>query len=170
MEDETYLDENDDDVSITISPATNILGVQKIKKKDVYLELLLQGKNQKEEVKEEVKEKKPVKKHKKKTSTKKCKKKIADTKSSDTKSSDTKSSKVDWRVRNRIQENKKRREAALSVRNIGVIPDVVNLKRREDCVNDLAKFIVSYFHNLLPFSKIHKKVIKKISIKIRTAS
>ncbi|MFA5430652.1 MAG: terminase gpA endonuclease subunit [Candidatus Omnitrophota bacterium] len=63
----------------------------------------------------------------------------------------------------RNDAGRRRRGAADSIRNIGRIPPIANIERRQSCRLDLEKFILTYAgEGKDPFSDDHKRVIKRI--------
>lgn len=65
-----------------------------------------------------------------------------------------------WKQKNRENMMRKSREKAESIRNIGPIPVIENIERRQSCERGLAKFIMTYAgQGLAPFSADHLAII-----------
>ena len=65
--------------------------------------------------------------------------------------------------RHRLDEAARSRARSASARNIGPIPAIADLARRESCRRDLAKFIMTYSgEGKAPFSEDHLRVIRRI--------
>ncbi|MCL2000838.1 MAG: hypothetical protein FWG74_05345, partial [Planctomycetes bacterium] len=65
--------------------------------------------------------------------------------------------------KHRLDEAARSRMRSASTRNIGPLPVIADLARRESCRRDLAKFIMTYSgEGKAPFSEDHIRVIKRI--------
>ena len=65
--------------------------------------------------------------------------------------------------KHRLSEAARSRMRSASTRNIGPIPVIADLARRESCRRDLAKFIMTYAGDgKAPFSDDHLRVIRRI--------
>jgi hypothetical protein len=69
--------------------------------------------------------------------------------------------------RHRKRQGNKSREQSTEARDIGVIPKVVNPKRRAACARDLRKYLLTYYPESfpLPFSEDHERILLEIQTK-----
>lgn len=69
---------------------------------------------------------------------------------------------LSYEERNRLKTARRDRELQESVRNIGSIPVINNIKRRSSCRESLLTFIETYFmEGLNPFSEDHLRIIRR---------
>jgi hypothetical protein len=69
--------------------------------------------------------------------------------------------------KHRITEAARDRVKRHTMRNIGQIPVISDIERRESCRNDLAKFIMTYAgEGKAPFSEDHLRVIRRIEVSV----